>query len=66
MNITSLFKILVAISQQNHGKVNQSNMPTEYKDVFNAYIDLGYGFFEERNYNRAKAECLNLLSLIDK
>ena len=75
MNIISLFNILVAISQQNHGKVtieslkdaiDQSNMPSENKDVFKSYIDLGYDFFEERNHDKAKSECLNLMRLIDR
>ena len=75
MNIVSLFNMLVAISQQNHGKVtieslkdaiDHSNMSSENKDVFKSYIDLGYDFFEERNHDKAKSECLNLMRLIDK
>lgn len=67
--------MLVAISQQNHGKVtieslkdaiDQSDMPSENKDVFKSYIDLGYDFFEERNPDKAKSECLNLMHLIDR
>ena len=75
MNIVSLFNMLVAISQQNHDKVTieslkdaiaQSNMPSENKEVFKSYIDLGYDFFEERNHDKAKSECLNLMRLIDR
>lgn len=67
--------MLVAISQQNHGKVtiesikdaiDQSDMLSENKDVFKSYIDLGYDFFEERNHDKAKGECLNLMRLIDR
>ena len=75
MNIISLLNMLVAISQQNHGKVtieslkdaiDQSNMPNENKEFFKSYIDLGYDFFEEHNHDKAKGECLNLMRLIDK
>lgn len=61
--------MLVAISQQNHGNnrvLKQSDMPSENKDVFKSYIDLGYDFFEERNPDRAKSECLNLMRLIER
>lgn len=75
MDLFKLFNMIVAVAQQNHGKVtieilknaiDKSNMLSEDKDFFKSYIDLGFDFFEERNFDKAKAECLNLVSLIYK
>ncbi len=75
MDLFKLFNMIVAVAQQNHGKVSiealkdaidKSNMPSEDKDFYKSYIDLGYDYFEERNYDKATSECLYLIHLIDK
>lgn len=46
--------------------IDQNNLPREYNDVLKSIVDLGYAFCEERNYDKAKMECVKLSVLIDK
>ncbi len=75
MNNNYFINLIIAALQHNDRKIaletikeaiDNNGMSKDYNDIIKSYIELGFEFFEEQDANKAKIECLNLYSLIDK